>query len=158
MKLRYADAVERIPEPSGSVEVVYTSHMLEHLDPNEAKAFLNEAHRVMSRNSWIRVAVPDLRFHVERYIATGDANEFMIRTFLTRVNPRTLRDKVRDLIVGERHHQWMYDGPSLCTLLLAAGFVRPRILDSGVTTIIDPGELDLSERSPESVFVEARKP
>ena len=49
----------------------------------------------------------------------------------------------------------MYDGKSLCNLLSSAGFEEPRILETGLTTIPDPGMLDLKERSPESVFVEA---
>ena len=49
----------------------------------------------------------------------------------------------------------MYDGKSLCNLLSSAGFEEPRILETGLTTIPDPGMLDLKERSHESVFVEA---
>src|SRR5262245_34616490 len=44
--IRYADAVTRIPVPDGSVEVLYTCHMLEHLERREAESFLYEARRV----------------------------------------------------------------------------------------------------------------
>jgi hypothetical protein len=41
--IRWANAVRRIPVPDASAEVVYSSHMLEHLDPeHEVTRFLAE--------------------------------------------------------------------------------------------------------------------
>jgi hypothetical protein len=51
----------------------------------------------------------------------------------------------------------MYDGNSLSKLLLKAGFSKPVILKAGETQIGNPAELDLYERSEESVYVEATK-
>jgi len=64
----------------------------------------------------------------------------------------------RALLVGDRHHAWMYDGRSLSRLLADHGFLGPGVLAPGETTIADPGALDLCERADESVYVEARKP
>jgi hypothetical protein len=69
----------------------------------------------------IRVAVPDVRYHVDRYIADGDADGLLARLYLTRSRPKTWREKAEYLLVGDR-------------------------------------QPDLAERSPESVFVEARNP
>jgi predicted SAM-dependent methyltransferase len=156
--IRYADAVRRIPEADRSVEVLYTSHMVEHLDANEARSFLREARRVLEPGGIIRVAVPDLRGHVNQYIADGDGDGFVARVYLSRPRPGRLLQKLSYLLVGDRHHQWMYDGPSLCRLITSAGFVDVRDMPAGQTSIPDPGPLDLFERSPESVFVEARNP
>src|ERR1700674_4674361 len=41
--IEWADATTRIPLPSRSVEVLYTAHMLEHLDREEVRRFLLEA-------------------------------------------------------------------------------------------------------------------
>jgi len=106
----------------------------------------------------IRVAVPNLRFHVDRYLARQDADLFVEGVRLGRVRPKGLRQKLMSAALGDREHHWMYDGASLSKLLSAAGFLEPRVMPSGTTTIPDPGALDLSERSPESVFVEARNP
>ena len=38
--IMYADATKKIPLPDKSVEILYTSHMAEHLDRAEIKAFL----------------------------------------------------------------------------------------------------------------------
>ena len=156
--IRYADVVRRIPEPDHSVDVVYTSHMVEHLDIDEAQQFLREARRVLIPGGIIRIAVPDVRYHVDRYIADGDADGLLARLYLTRSRPRTWREKAAYLLVGDRQHQWMYDGASLSRLLALVGFDAPQVMPAGTTTITDPGALDLAERSPESVFVEASNP
>lgn len=155
--IAWADATRRIPLPDNSIEVIYTSHMLEHLDRVEAKLFLQEAYRVLAPNGIIRIAVPDLKKIVEKYIVEGDADSFIERTLLTRQRPKLLLDKVRYLIIGDRHHLWMYDGLSLCRLLSAIGFRDPRIVEPGSTTISNPGTLNLHERADESVYVEASK-
>jgi predicted SAM-dependent methyltransferase len=156
--IRYADAVRRIPEADRSVDVLYTSHMVEHLDAEEARGFLREARRVLAPGGILRVAVPNLQGHVNQYVTDGDSDGFLARVYLSRPRPKTLFEKLSYLLVGDRHHQWMYDGPSLCRLLASAGFVDVREMPAGQTSIPDPGSLDLFERSPESVFVEARNP
>jgi predicted SAM-dependent methyltransferase len=150
--------VRRIPHADGSVDVVYTSHMVEHLDRDEAMQFLREARRVLRRGGILRIAVPDLRFHIDRYLEQHDADVFVEGVRLGRSRPKGLRRKIMSAIVGDREHHWMYDGPSLARLLAAAGFQDPRVMPSGMTTIPDPGALDLAERAPESVFVEATNP
>jgi ubiquinone/menaquinone biosynthesis C-methylase UbiE len=156
--IRYANAIKSIPHRDGSVEVVYTCHMLEHLDRREARRFLTEVRRVLTAGGIIRVAVPDLRFHVENYLDQGDADRFVEDLFMATPRTTGLIAKIRYLLVGERHHLWMYDGQSLCRLLAEVGFRNPLVVPSGTTTIPNPGRLDLAERSPESLFVEAVNP
>lgn len=156
--VRYADASRLIPLPDGSVEVVYSSHMLEHFDVRQRKRFLREALRVLEPGGTIRLAVPDLRMRLERYLADGDADAFIESTDLARPAPVDLRDQLLLLVVGDRGHKWMYDGHSLSMLLESNGFESPVVLDPGETTITKPGPLDLREREEDSVYVEARRP
>jgi len=153
--IRYADAVRHIPHPDRSVDVVYTSHMVEHLDRDEVTRFLREVRRVLVPGGIIRIAVPDLRFHVDRYLDKADADLFVEGVRLGRMRPKGLKQRVAGAVIGDREHHWMYDGPSMCKLLASAGFAGARVVPSGSTTIPNPGALDLAERSPESVFVEA---
>lgn len=153
----WADATKRIPLPDNSVEVLYSSHMVEHLDREEAKLFLQEAYRVLAPNGIIRIAVPDLKKLVNQYITEGKADLFIERTLLTRQRPKTVLDRLKYLIVGDRHHLWMYDGSSMARLLSAMGFKEPRVLEPGSTTIPNPGAVNLYERAEESVYVEAYK-
>src|SRR5262249_52809131 len=154
----WANVIRRIPEPDRSVGVVYSSHMLEHLDRDEAVHFLKEAKRVLRPGGVIRIAVPDLGYHVGNYLKQKDADKFVEGLLMARPAGKTLLARLKHLWTGDRHHLWMYDGESLCKLLAATGFQDPRVMESGTTRIDDPGELNLREREPESVFVEAVNP
>jgi SAM-dependent methyltransferase len=156
--IRYANGVKRIPEPDRSIEVLYTCHMLEHLDRQDAALFLKEARRVLAPKGIIRIAVPDLRFHIENYLKDRNGDTFIENLRIASARPRGLFETIKHLAVGERHHLWMYDGESLCRLLSNTGFSNPQVLKAGETTIPNPGYLDLAEHSPESVFVEALNP
>jgi predicted SAM-dependent methyltransferase len=57
-----------IPLESNSVEVVYHSHVLEHLPKEKASEFIAECFRVLKPGGIIRVAVPDLEQIIRGYI------------------------------------------------------------------------------------------
>jgi predicted SAM-dependent methyltransferase len=156
--IKWADVSRRIPEPDRSVEVLYSSHMIEHLDRDQAAHFLKEARRVLVSGGMIRLAVPNIRYHVDNYLQDKDADRFIDKTCLTQPSSKTLLDKLKYLWVGNRCHQWMYDGESLSKLLAEAGFQQPQVMEPGTTMIQEPGQLNLREREPESVFVEAVNP
>ena len=157
--IRFANACRRIPEPDHSVDVLYSSHMLEHLSESGARTFLSQARRVLKHGGHIRIVVPDLRYWLDDYYCRGgSADAFMRETGLTRHPPSTLRSRVKFLFVGDRSHQYMYDEDSLCRLLTQSGFRSARNVAAGETTIPCTGQLNLSERSPGSVYAEAVNP
>lgn len=57
-----------IPFADNSFEVVYHSHLLEHLPKNEAQPFLAECYRVLQPNGIIRVVIPDLEQIARLYL------------------------------------------------------------------------------------------
>ena len=57
--IMWADATKHIPLENNSVDVLYASHMLEHLDREKVQIFLREAYRVLAPNGIIRIVVPD---------------------------------------------------------------------------------------------------
>lgn len=154
--IKFADAT-KIPFGDDSVDVIYSSHMFEHLSPDEARAFLLESKRVLKKGGILRIAIPDLRKHIERYIENGDADEFMRNTYISAENLTSVKSKLRLLIVGFRHHQWMYDGKSLSKITREMGFKETFVLDAGDTKIDNYRDLNLFERSNDSVYVEAIK-
>lgn len=157
-KIDYADAARRIPEADNSVEVLYASHLLEHLDKEESSFFLKECRRILIHGGILRISVPDLGKKIDRYIKTGNSDEFILSLLLVNKKPKTLLEKLKFLAIGERNHKWMYDGKALCNLVASAGFVNPHTMDAGKTGIPDPGDLDLFERAEESVYIEAKNP
>lgn len=156
--VEYADATRGLPLSSGSVDVLYSSHMLEHLDQVEVTAFLKEARRVLCPRGIIRIVVPDLHKQVCQYLEDKDADAFISGTCLCEPRPKSMSERLRILLVGTRNHQWMYDGSSLCRLLLKHGLSNASVVQAGETRITNPEPLDLWERYSESVYVEAENP
>jgi len=156
--IRFANATRRIPYANDSVEVVYSSHMIEHLDRREATAFLHEVRRVLRPGGVVRLAAPDLNQIVTEYLATGDADRLIERSHMGQQRPRGLLSRMKLALIGPRGHLWMYDGHSLTALLLDNGFADARVMTAGMTRIGNPERLDLAERSEESVYVEAVRP
>ncbi len=156
--IEHGDVTKGLPLADGSVDVLYSSHMLEHLDREEASLFLREARRVLGSGGIIRLAVPDIHKYVQQYIESEDADAFIAGTLLCQPRPKTIIQRLSVLFVGTRHHQWMYDGVSLCRLLLEHGFVKAEVMQAGQTKTQAPEPLDLHERLSESVYVEAENP
>ena len=155
--ISYANASKHLPHADGTVDVIYSSHMIEHLDKNEADAFLKEAFRVLRPGGILRISTPDLKKLIEEYTGSGDAEEFIQRTHLTRDKNNTIVRKVKYLLVGDRHHQNLYDAKSLQSLLESNGFINIKELPAGTTMITDPGDLNLHERESESLYMEATR-
>ena len=65
--------------------------------------------------------------------------------------------KLKVFLIGYRHHQWAYDSKSLTKILLELGFSRVIEQNPGSTCMSNYGELNLLERSDDSIFIEAIK-
>ncbi len=157
-RILHADAARRIPHAAGTVDAIYASHMLEHLDRAEARSFLAECRRVLKPGGILRLAVPDLRHAACRYLRLSDADGFLSHLQFDLDKPRGAAARLRRSLSGGRGHHWMYDRESLVTLIEAAGFADVEPVGEGRTRIADPGGLDLSEREADSLCVEARRP
>ncbi len=88
-KIEYADATKKIPLKDNSVEILYSSHMLEHLDRDEVKLFLKEAWYVLKPGGIIRLVVLNLEKLVKEYLNNGDADAFVEKTLLAKNKPKT---------------------------------------------------------------------
>ena len=153
----YCDATRYIPWPDASVEVIYSSHMIEHLDRHDAAQFLREARRVLRPGGVIRLSTPGLKQLVATYAEQGDGDHFIESLFTCVDRPRSLLGRLRDAFNGPRHHLWLYDEASLCALLTRLGFHGATALKPGNTTLQQPGALNLWERMAESIYVEASR-
>ena len=63
-----ADARQGIPSASGSVEMIYASHFIEHLTYEEGANFLRECRRVLRAGGVIRLIVPDAKKLIQGYV------------------------------------------------------------------------------------------
>ena len=155
--IEFADILKGLPLGNATAEVLYSSHVLEHLDQNEVEVYLREARRVLCPGGILRLVVPDLKMIISKYNENHDADAFVSEIYLSQLRPRTFTQRIRAIVVGSRIHQWAYDGNSLSDLLLKNGFTEPQVLQPGQTGISNPDDLNLSERSDVSLYVESKK-
>lgn len=143
------------PWEDGSVDVIYTSHTLEHFSKEEGEHFLSECHRVLICNGIIRVVVPDLADIISRY-GRGDlrAPDFIeaLGVFDTPLG-------FLGINYFKNHfssHKCMYDVSSLITVLEDIGYSAQN--GSPLKSDI-PGieHIELLERTVNAVIVEGRK-
>ena len=147
---------DQLQLPDHSVDVLYTSHMLEHLTRALVIRFLAEAKRVLREDGTLRISVPDMRRLAEAYLRDGDCDTFVQSTMLAYDWGGAFTKHVKALITGFRGHRWMYDADSLSALLKANGFTDIQILAPGETTIPIKTQIDLFEREEDSVYLECK--
>ncbi len=66
---------EALPFADGSIDVVFTSHTLEHILPQRLGFVLDEFRRVLKPGGLLRIGVPDIALAVRAY-AAGDRGFF----------------------------------------------------------------------------------
>lgn len=154
----YGDATKRLPVPNESCDALYSSHMLEHLDRHAVSRFFKESVRILKPGGILRISVPDISKRVEQYKKSGDADTFIESTLLCDDYINTFTKRLIYLLIGTRHHRWMYDGNSLSRLFQINGFTSIKVMQPGQTSIKNYQPLDLYEKAEESVFVEGEKP
>gem|GEM_PF-894112 len=133
--VRFMNLNRAWPFQTASVDVVYGSHVFEHLNRTAARLFLEESRRVLRQDGVIRLAVPDLHALCENYIKnfqTGDSSA--ANKLLTVVNmhqdgaygnKHSLVERWLHAWQGYPHqHKYMYDQLSLAILLEEVGFRR----------------------------------
>ncbi|NJD31280.1 MAG: methyltransferase domain-containing protein [Gammaproteobacteria bacterium] len=142
------DLTRGIPLPDESADVVYHSHVLEHIDRDAVPAFQAEVRRVLKPGGVQRIVVPDLEILARRYVASleaaragrgaqsssahdasvGELLEQSVRKDAAAARPlRGWKRALYTRIFGDARargetHQWMYDSENLAALLRDCGF------------------------------------
>jgi len=157
----YGDVVRGLPLAPGSVQIVYSSHVLEHMAFEDFKTALGEIHRVLRPGGIFRSVLPDLDLEVQSYLqssAPDRASEFMRSTLLgLERRERGLMGAMR-LWLGNSRHVWMWDYGSLAHHLAEAGLsdIRPAVFgDSEEPAFV---QVESRERWQDCLGFECRKP
>lgn len=181
------DIRRKLPFDSEVFDVVYHSHVLEHLDRDAGNRLIRDCRRVLKNGGVLRIVVPDLEILVGRYIrglkqvrdgmarevydsAMSDLFDQMVnqvpsgrasQNVITRLIERVM---VRDTRANGESHQWMYDSWSLAALLQECGFSEIAVVDAASSRIESWGQWHLdtnpdgSAYKHDSVFIECIKP
>jgi len=129
MNVLYGDIVRGLQVAPGTVDLLYCSHVLEHLSLADLRTALRNCHDMLRKGGVFRLVLPDIEYMIDQYRNDGSeqaALRFMENTLLgqkTRV--RGFRGFVRSWL-GNSHHLWMWDYKAFAAELRAAGFSNVR--------------------------------
>lgn len=157
-KIFMHDLRKKFPWEDNSVDVVYSSHTLEHLSKSEGQHFLTECHRVLKPNGIIRIIVPDLRAIANKYMQ-GEipADEMLDELYVSYESPNdgVLKQKLAPFI--RFPHKCMYDTPTLLRIMSEIGF-EVASKHAFESEIDDVRMIEHSDRTDEAVIIEGKKP
>ena len=130
----------------GSVGEIYSRHMIEHLDPNDARRTLARWAELLGPGGVLNVIAPDLEFHARQLLGTA-TSKFPSQWDHAMAGFYGWREESRG---GDREdaHRWGYTESSLAHVLTEAGFERVVRLLSGPDS--EPWHLNMMARRPES--------
>jgi SAM-dependent methyltransferase len=174
--IRY-DTRKGLPFENATFDVVYHSHLFEHIDHDQASVFLRECYRVLKPDGILRVVVPDLQYLVCQYTSTlsrlecGDRSALeahlvsinnlfdqMVRKQTAgRSSQITIVQVIERIIRGDAAragelHRWMYDQYSLEALLAEVGFRNIKVEAPFTSRIHGWTQFNLDTNQDNSVY------
>jgi len=132
----FLDASQPFPIPSASFDYVFSEHVIEHIEFEEAATMLSESARILKSGGRIRLATPDLAQIIAVYTQPdGAAQRDYIRWIMDRFRPLVGEYNPAHVINQSFHgwrHKFIYDEPTLIKALEGAGFTA--------VTRVEPGQ------------------
>ena len=148
---------EKLDFDNGEFDLIFSCIMFHETSRKALPKILKECHRVLEKGGVLRIVVPDMKKLIEAYLVDKDSDKFLENSLLACPSITTLKEKIYFLLIGFRHHQWMYDFYSLKRLIANHGFKNIVEQSPGTSLIEKPDDLNLNERADESLYIEAIK-
>ena len=150
------DLRKRFPWGDQTVDVIYSSHTLEHFSQEEGLLFLNECHRVLRNGGLIRIVVPDLSCVVADYISGQIRADYLLERLGVAYGSgkKGIKRKLAPFI--EFPHKCMYDTRALLTVLQETGF-KCETKQPFSSSITDISKIEQVDRTVNAVIVEGTK-
>jgi SAM-dependent methyltransferase len=157
----YGDIVKGLPIKPESCDVIYCSHVLEHLSLEDLRVALRNILNLLKHGGVFRLVVPDLESAARNYLKSADEDRsvlFLKTTLLGKEKrPRTFFELASE-VLGNSRHLWMWDFRGLAKELKDAGFseIRQAIFGDHNDSMIE--RVENADRYLESVGISCRKP
>ena len=133
----FLDASRPFPLPADSLDYVFSEHVIEHLEFDEAALMLRECFRSLKMGGRIRLATPDLKRIIAVYTQPeADDQQKYIRWIMDQFRPQIGEYNPAHVINHSFHgwrHKFIYDGATLSAALERAGFRGIERLEPGAS-------------------------
>lgn len=131
------DVIELNTFEDESVDLIYASHMLEHVKRNEVHSVLSNWWTKLKEGGVLRLSVPDFDAIVRRYIYTKDLNELQCMIFGSQKHTydfhyvgfteETLTDSLEEAGFDEvRRWDWYFENPHRYVDDFSSAYMPPR--------------------------------
>jgi len=144
-----------LPWPNNSVDVIYTSHTLEHMTKESGSRLLKECFRVLKPKGVLRVIVPDLKSFLQDYSEEKFPAEDFCKKLGVELAPA---DSLKGILKRsmEFPHQCMYTTTRLLHITKEIGFVanEKKPFESEISDI---QMIEKEDRTIRAVIVECLK-
>ena len=159
----YGDVISGDMAPENSCELIFASHVLEHLSFYDARHVLRNFFRILKPGGTLRIIVPDLEVCVNNYIRRKANHECNAGNSLIEelgmglnVSRESFLSRLKSAFANSRH-QWMYDRSSLILLMEEAGFKEVHLSEYGQWSDSRFAELEEKNRFHNAICFEANK-
>ena len=158
-EFRYANCLS-LPYKENTAEVCYSSHMIGWcLSHGKLNIFLTELKRVLKPGGVLRLSFFDFNECVNEYLQHKNTIT-LSQSMPLGSNEFRFKEKLKFLLSPNMHGGLVLNRETILLLLEQNGFNNIRLLQAGETTMNtgQVGEIDLFQRSENSVYVECYKP
>lgn len=158
--VNFGNVVSGLPFRDDSVDLLYCSHVLEHLALEEFKDALTESFRILRPGGVFRLVLPCLENAIKAYSESKEASasiQLLKSTLLGVENRRRdLKGFFQDWLGGSKH-LWMWDYKGMEAELKLAGFVGVRRAQFGDSDHSEFAEVEDEDRWTGHLGVECYK-
>jgi SAM-dependent methyltransferase len=154
----YLNAIKKWPFENDSVDIIYSSHLIDCFTQAEVFHFFKETYRVLKPGGEIRLIGMNLALEVQIYLQQNDAQRLVSVVSYSHPRERSLPTRLWQAFWPPLLYRAHLDFGFYQKKLAALGFVGIVHLSPGETTIAALEPVNLWQRHGESVIVEARKP
>lgn len=132
----FMDVTLPFPMPDSSFDYIFSEHMIEHLEFEQAAWMLSESFRILKSGGRIRIATPDLAQIIALYTnPNGAAQQPYIQWIMDAFRPQ-IKEYNPTHVINHSFHGWrhafIYDQATLKKAIETAGFIQ--------VTCVQPGQ------------------
>lgn len=146
----YWDLRWAFPFPNNSVDMIYSSHVLEHFCYKDLVKLMKECHRILKPSGQFSACVPNAGIYINGYSEDQFDRESFCK-YEPALNNLSKIGIINYIAYMDGHHRHMFDSDELSELLKSSGFVSVERRGYDQT-------IDSEERNYESIYVIGYKP
>ena len=123
----FGDIVKGLPYAENSIDLLYCSHVLEHLSYQDCLIALEHSYQYLKPGGTFRLVLPDLKEVIDAYsndLSEDAAHHFMRNSYLGCENRSKTIKSVLFSWLSNAHHLWLWDEKAMRKALVNAGFIN----------------------------------